>query len=86
MAKDVANENFEYLKQNFDSIYARYKNKYLVLKDCSILGFYGTFAEALSETLKTEKIGTFSIQHCVKEEVEGYNFYNNNVFFGVNCV
>jgi len=79
----VAMDNYEYFKNNFDELYGRYKNKYIALKDCKVIGFYDSFAEAIEKTAQSEKLGTFSVQHCSREEIDGYNFYNGNVVFGI---
>ena len=79
----MTSKNYEYFKENFETLYSKYKDKYIVIKDCNIIGVFDSFDEAVTETLKTEKLGEFSIQHCSRDEIEGANFYNNNVVFGV---
>jgi hypothetical protein len=75
-------ENFRFFKQNFNELYPKYKGKYIVIKNCAVIDFYDSFDAAVRNTLETEELGSFSVQHCVVEEIEGYNFYNNNVSFG----
>ena len=83
---DALTKNYEYFKENFDELYAKYKNMYIVIKDCTVIASYGSFSEAVDETLKTEKAGTFSVKHCIYDEIVGYNFYNNNISFKAACL
>ena len=82
-AKRMGKQNYEYFKNNFDELYEQYNGKYIALKDCNVIGVYDDFAKGVKETAKTEKLGTFLVQHCEKETPENANrFHNNNVRFG----
>lgn len=41
-----------------------YNGKFIVLKNEKVIGAYSSHGEAYNETLKTEELGTFLIQHC----------------------
>ena len=80
----MANQNYEYFKNNFDELYEQYKGEYVALKDCKVIGVYDNFAKAVKETAKTEVLGTFLVQHCEKTDPFNTNrFINDNIRFGV---
>ncbi|MDR1101685.1 MAG: DUF5678 domain-containing protein [Clostridiales bacterium] len=83
MALEVCDKNFAFFSEHFDELYRKYKDKYIAIKDGKVIGWYITFDDAVTETLKTEEKGSFSVQHCSREEVDGISFYNNNFQFGV---
>jgi hypothetical protein len=40
----------------------KHSNKFVVIKDCKIIGVYNSFAHAYDSTIKTESLGTFIIK------------------------
>jgi len=79
----MAEKNYKFFTERFDELYERYADKYIAIKDCGVIGAYDSFAEAVDKTVQSEELGTFSVQHCSREDIDGYNFYSNNVLFGV---
>ena len=79
--KNMCDANYEYYTAKFDDLYAKYAEKFIVLKNSIVIGVYDSFEQAYDETVKTEEIGTFLIQHCTKEENNVNYFYSNNVVF-----
>lgn len=77
----INNKNYDYFKQNFETLYKEYKEKYVVIKNEKIIGVYDNFDMAYNETKKTEELGTFIIQHCTKDKTELGCFYSSNVSF-----
>lgn len=71
--------DFEYFIANFKPLYLKYRNKYIAIKNKEILGSYDTFEKALTETAKTEKIGTFIIQQCTNNVENNTAVFNSNV-------
>jgi len=80
-AKKMCDMNYEYYIQNFDSLCTKYLDKYIVIKEQSVIGEYDSFEEAYDNTIKTEELGTFLIQHCSEESNNVNYFYSNNVVF-----
>ena len=64
-------EQFEYYIANQDKLVKEYNGKYLVIKDCQVIGAYDTEEEAISVTTREHKLGTFIVQKCE----EGSNAY-----------
>lgn len=81
-AKEMCDSNYDFFSSNIDSLCQKYENKYVVIKNQSIIGVYDSFNEAYAETIKKEELGTFLIQLCSKDESKTVNcFYSNNVVF-----
>ncbi|MDR0942114.1 MAG: hypothetical protein LBM19_00660 [Holosporales bacterium] len=70
-------DDFIFFKENMESLYKRYGHKFLAIRDKKILGGYDSFEDALQETLKTEKIGTFLVQECLEEKEDAVNYFQN---------
>ena len=81
-AKNMADINYSFFKNNIEELCKSYYGKFLSIKDAAVLGAYDSFDQAYCETSKTEELGTFLIMHCVNaEEMAINNFYSNNVVF-----
>lgn len=67
-------KNFDYFLDHYDKIFKEYGRCFVVLKNQKIIGTYNSYSEAYRNTLKTEKLGDFSIQECTGDE-SGYTNY-----------
>ena len=74
-------DNYNYFKSNLAELLGRYSNQYIVLKNESVIGYYDSFDEAYERTIKTEALGTFLIQHCIREEEDVVTFVSSNAIF-----
>jgi hypothetical protein len=61
-------ENYQFFKENLPHLLKAYQNKFLVIKDMSVVGVYDTFDTAYMETTKIHQLGTFIIQECVPDD------------------
>lgn len=56
----------------FESVYGIlriiYGDSFLAIKDKKVLGAYSSYGEAVRETQKTEHLGTFIVQECLRSE------------------
>lgn len=78
-------KNYEYFKSHLENLLKDYNEKYIVIKDERVIGAYGSFDEAYEETIKTERLGSFIIQHSTKDALSpSANFAWNNVTFALN--
>ena len=75
----MQNQDFEYFLSNMAKFYETYGHKFIVIKSLNILGAYNTFDEALDNTLKTEKLGTFLIQECFESKEKMVHHFQGNV-------
>lgn len=53
---------FDYYLANQAEIVAKYQGKYVVIKDHAVVGAYESVQEAVDESKKTMKQGTFLVQ------------------------
>jgi len=60
----MLDKEFQYYIDNQIELVEKYKGKYIVIKDLSVIGVYNTEIEAYSETVKKHELGTFLIQEC----------------------
>lgn len=58
-------KEFEYYLQHQSDLVKKYKGKFIVVKGEQVIGSYDSHLEAYNTTVKTEKLGTFLIQHCL---------------------
>jgi hypothetical protein len=58
-------KEFKYYLDHQAELVKKYNGKFLVIKDDKVIGDYSSHAEAYNNAVKTEKLGTFLIQHCV---------------------
>ena len=79
----MENKNYLYFINNRNSLYREYGNKFLAIKEEKVIGVYDSLEEALTETLKTEELGTFLVQECVESDEMCINFVQSNVCVGV---
>lgn len=68
-------KDFKWFVDNYKSLYRAYGNSFLAIKNERVLGAYNTYAEAVKETEKSEKIGTFIVQECNGSE----SAYTNHI-------
>ena len=77
----MKNKDYDYFVENMRALYKKHGRKFLVIKNQSVLAVYDTFEQAYDETLKHEKLGTFLIQECFKNEKESVLHFQSNVSF-----
>ena len=58
-------KEFEYYIENQDKLVEKYEGKFLVIKNCKIIGIYDSELEAVNQTSKDHAVGTFLIQKCL---------------------
>jgi len=57
-------KEFQYYIDNQNELVRKYNGKYIVIKNQQVIGAYNSHLEAYNESLKSNKLGTFLIQHC----------------------
>lgn len=56
---------FNYFKENQDQLVSAYEGRFILIKDCAVVGDFDTELEAYTEGKSKYELGTFLIQHCV---------------------
>ena len=75
-------KDYDYFIDNLDELLLKYAGRYIAIKGETVIGDYGSFDDAYMGTGKTEKAGTFIIQHCVPDDEDSVAYYAwNNVSF-----
>ena len=79
---DVLEKDFKYFTDNHDDLFGRYPDKYLVIKDESVLFSADSFEDALSFTEKNGlEIGTFLIQYCTEGDSAYTQTFHSRAIF-----
>ena len=76
---DQQNLDFKYFLENMEKFYHTYGQKFVVVKNQSILAVYNDFMDAYKNTLKTEEPGTFLIQECFDNKEKMVCHFQGNV-------
>ena len=66
--------DFDWFLENYQNLFKKFGVSYLAIKNNSVLGSYDTYADAVTNTEKTEKLGSFIVQYCNGDE-SGYTVY-----------
>lgn len=77
----TAEENYTWFKANLSILEPQYGNKYLVIKNESVLGAYPTFQAAFESVKGKEKPETYIIQLCSSDETKVLNVFHSRVVF-----
>lgn len=72
-------QDYDFFLDNIAELYLEFGPKYLAIKEKKVLGAYNSIDEAVQETIKTEKFGTFIIQKCAPSAICATSFFTNNV-------
>lgn len=74
-------KEFEYFKNNQNSLYQQYPNEFLVIKDLEVKYHAKTFENALEYASANFELGTFIVQQCT-QGTEGYTqtFHSRVIF------
>lgn len=75
-------KELEYYITHQDELVEKYNGKFIVIKNCEVIGAYNTALEAVETTKQKHSLGTFIVQKCEPGE-EGYTqTYHSRVSFG----
>ena len=73
--------DYDFFINNLGALYKEYGHRFLVIKNEKVIGAYNSFDDALTEALKTEKLGTFLVQECVKNPDDLILHFQGNISF-----
>jgi len=57
-------KEFNYYLEHQDELVEQYNGKFIVIKDCSVIGAYNSELEAVEKTAEEYELGTFLVQKC----------------------
>lgn len=72
-------KEFKYYLKNQNTLVKNYKGKFIVIKDCQVIGAYKSDLEAIEETSKKHKPGTFLVQKCTPGDKEYTRTFHSRV-------
>ena len=57
-------QDFNWFVSNYDDLFNIYGHKFLAIKDKRVLGVFDNMTDGITETSKTEVLGSFIVQEC----------------------
>jgi hypothetical protein len=57
-------DEFTFYIEHQSELVKQYRGKFIVIKDCKVIGSYDKESDALIETTKQHPLGTFLVQKC----------------------
>lgn len=74
-------KEFQYYLDHQDELVKKYNGKFLVIRDCSVIGVYDGELEAIEKTSEKYELGSFLVQKC-EPGSEGYTqtFHSRAMF------
>ena len=76
----MQSKDFDWFVEHYDQLCSEYGNKYLLIKNETVLGAYDSFADGVHAGLLTEEPGSFIVQEC-NTDYRAYNNYIASIFF-----
>jgi hypothetical protein len=64
MEYSALEKEFNYYLEHQEELVKKYNGKFLVIKDCNVIGAYDSELEAVEKTTKEHELGTFLVQKC----------------------
>ena len=74
-------KEFEYYLKHQEELVKKYKGKFIVIKNDTVLGAYETELGAVEETSKKHELGTFLVQKCEPGSDSYTHTYHSRVSF-----
>jgi len=57
-------KEFNYYLEHQDELVKKYDGKFIVIKDCAVIGAFDSELEAIERTAEQYELGTFLVQKC----------------------
>ncbi len=64
MKYSALEKEFNYYLEHQEELVNKYKGKFIVIKDCNVIGTYDSEVEAVEKTTEKHELGTFLVQKC----------------------
>lgn len=76
----MQDSDYEWFKKHCFEFFNEFGEKYIAIKNKTILGIYDTYADGVLSTKKAEPLGTFIVQKCGPDE-SAYTVYISSMNF-----
>lgn len=77
----MLDKEFKYFKDHQSELVLKYRGKFIVIKNNSVIGVYESDENAYNKIKKDHKLGTFLIQHCLPGENAHKHTFHSRVIF-----
>ncbi len=81
MASPLEKE-FQYYLSHQTELIAKYDGRFIVIKDCAVIGAYDSELAAVSDAQKNHKLGTFLVQRVEPGSAAYTQTFHTRVAFG----
>lgn len=76
----MSNADYKWFVSNYNELYKKYGDCYLVIKNKTVLGSFHSYADGVRAMLGKEELGTFIVQKCTSN-TDGYTNYISSMNF-----
>jgi hypothetical protein len=81
MEHSALEKEFNYYLEHQEELVKKYNGRFLVIKDCNVIGAYDSELEAVEKTAKEHELGTFLVQKCEPGSESYTQTYHSRVAF-----
>lgn len=74
-------KDFRYYLDHQDQLVEKYNGKFIVIKDCKLIGAFDSELEAINKTAEKHAVGTFLVQKCEPGSESYTQTYHSRVAF-----
>ena len=74
-------KEFNYYLEHQSELVDKYDGKFVVIKDCEVIGVFDSEIEAVRETSEQHELGTFLVQKCEAGPESYTQTYHSRVVF-----
>jgi len=81
MEHSALEKEFNYYLEHQEELVKKYNGKFIVIKDCNVIGAYDSELEAVEKTAEEHELGTFLVQKCEPGSESYTQTYHSRVAF-----
>lgn len=74
-------KEFDFYLKNQSDLAKKYNGKYIVVKNCEVIGVFDSEIDAVEKTSENHKLGTFLVQKCEPGKESYTQTYHSRVAF-----
>ena len=74
-------KEFKYYLEHQDELVKKYNGKFIVIKNCEVIGVFDSELEAVEKTAEKYELGTFLVQKCEPGAESYTQTYHSRVLF-----
>ncbi len=74
-------KEFKYYLEHQKELVKKYNGKFIVIKDCNVIGTFDSELEAVEKTAEKHELGTFLVQKCEHGSESYTQTYHSRVLF-----